>query len=113
MTEQRMGTAEATADPRQVTLAADRGHLEIEWDDGTRDRASAGALRAASRSSGAVRARLDGRAVPPPGDLTIVAVNPIGHYALNLVFSDGHDRGIYPWGYLKEVARQESGREGN
>lgn len=113
MTERRTAPAETTPDPRQVTLAADRGYLEIEWNDGSRDRASAGALRAASRSSGSVRARVDGRATPPPADLTIVAVHPVGRYALNLIFSDGHDRGIYPWGYLREVAGRESAREGN
>ncbi|RUW64645.1 gamma-butyrobetaine hydroxylase-like domain-containing protein, partial [Mesorhizobium sp. M4B.F.Ca.ET.049.02.1.2] len=28
----------------------------------------------------------------------------IGSYAIRLVFSDGHDRGIYPWSYLREIA---------
>ncbi|SFV26131.1 gamma-butyrobetaine hydroxylase-like domain-containing protein [Hyphomicrobium facile] len=39
-----------------------------------------------------------------PEGLTIAAVNPIGNYAVNLVFSDGHARGIYPWPYLAALA---------
>ena len=30
-------------------------------------------------------------------DLTITAVEPVGNYAVRLTFSDGHDRGIFPW----------------
>ena len=28
----------------------------------------------------------------------------VGSYAINIAFSDGHDRGIYPWAYLREIA---------
>ena len=50
-----------------------------------------------------VRHAVDGWAVPAPPDLTITAVEPIGNYAVRLAFSDGHDRGIYPWAYLIEI----------
>jgi DUF971 family protein len=60
-----------------------------------------------------VRARVDGWAVRAGPDLTIVDVRPVGHYAVNLVFSDGHDRGIYPWVYLREIAGEEITSEGN
>ena len=30
-------------------------------------------------------------------------VRAVGNYALQLVFSDGHERGIFPWGYLREL----------
>lgn len=99
--------------PRKITLAADRRRLLLDWGDGREDSASAAALRDASRSSGSVRARVDGWAVPAAADLTIVDVRPVGHYAVNLVFSDGHDRGIYPWPYLRDIARQEISSEGN
>ncbi|MDN3637307.1 DUF971 domain-containing protein [Simiduia curdlanivorans] len=33
-------------------------------------------------------------------------VEPVGSYALKLVFSDGHDSGIYTWSYLYELASQ-------
>ena len=99
--------------PSEIALAADRRSLRIDWGRGQRDSASAAALRDACRSSRSVRLRVDGWAVPAPDDLTIVDVRPVGHYAINLVFSDGHDRGIYPWRYLKEIAAKESAAKGN
>lgn len=36
-------------------------------------------------------------------DILIEAVEPVGNYALKLVFSDGHDSGIYSWEYLHEL----------
>lgn len=99
--------------PQEIMLTADRRRLLIDWGAGRRDAASATALRDASRSSGSVRQRVDGLAVPAPDDLTIVDVRPVGHYAVNLVFSDGHDRGIYPWRYLREIAAKEIGAAGN
>jgi DUF971 family protein len=36
-------------------------------------------------------------------DVTIVSVEPVGHYAIKPVFSDGHDSGIYTWEYLYEM----------
>jgi DUF971 family protein len=90
--------------PHEIRLAPDRRSLFIDWGEGRADQASAAALREACRASRSVRAQLDGWAVLAPADLTIVDVRPVGHYAINLVFSDGHDRGIYPWRYLKEIS---------
>jgi DUF971 family protein len=92
--------------PQAITLAADRRSLLIDWGEGKAERATAAALREACRSSRSVRTRINGWAVPAPADLTIVDVRPVGRYAITLVFSDGHDRGIYPWRYLKEISRQ-------
>ncbi len=36
-------------------------------------------------------------------DVSVVAVIPM-HYGVQLIFSDGHDRGIFPWRYLHELA---------
>jgi DUF971 family protein len=36
-------------------------------------------------------------------DVTINEVEPVGHYAIRPVFSDGHDTGIYSWDYLQEL----------
>ena len=35
--------------------------------------------------------------------VALVEVRPVGHYALQLVFDDGHDTGIYSWSYLREL----------
>jgi len=55
-------------------------------------------LRAACRCGGC-RAR-----APDPAPVELVDAVPVGRYALNLVFSDGHDRGIYPWAWLSDWA---------
>ena len=37
-------------------------------------------------------------------DVTLIAVEPVGHYALQLNFSDGHNTGIYSWDILYDLA---------
>ncbi len=37
-------------------------------------------------------------------ELTLADAPPVGHYAVQLRFSDGHDRGVYPWAYLRELS---------
>jgi DUF971 family protein len=36
--------------------------------------------------------------------VAIAEVRPVGGYAINIAFSDGHDRGIYPWRFLARLA---------
>jgi len=38
----------------------------------------------------------------------IKAVEPTGHYAVRLVFDDGHDSGLYTWDYLHELGREHT-----
>ncbi|HEY2926015.1 gamma-butyrobetaine hydroxylase-like domain-containing protein, partial [Piscinibacter sp.] len=40
-------------------------------------------------------------------DVGIVALEPIGNYAVKPVFSDGHETGIYSWDYLYRLGSQE------
>ena len=49
--------------------------------------------------------RLQGAVPSDPVDLRIVRVDPVGNYAVNIAFSDGHDRGVYPWALLMHLAR--------
>ena len=39
-------------------------------------------------------------------DVNIVAVEPVGHYAVRLIFSDSHNSGLYSWDYLHELGSQ-------
>lgn len=89
--------------PNEIRISRDRKQLVIEWADGTCSRLDAGHLRANCRSSQAMRSALDGGAAPPPEDLHIADLRLVGLYAINLVFSDGDDRGIYPWRYLRRL----------
>lgn len=39
-------------------------------------------------------------------DVNIVAIEPVGHYAVRLIFSDSHNSGLYTWDYLYELGAQ-------
>ncbi|EAQ97412.1 gamma-butyrobetaine hydroxylase-like domain-containing protein [Congregibacter litoralis] len=41
-------------------------------------------------------------------DVAINDLKPVGHYALQLIFDDGHDSGLYTWDYLYRLCTQES-----
>jgi DUF971 family protein len=79
--------------PTEIRLNRNRTDLSVTWDNGATVIYPARLLRLA----------VDSLAVPPPCNLTITAVEPVGNYAVRVAFSDGHDRGIYPWAYLIEI----------
>jgi DUF971 family protein len=78
--------------------------LQLRWDDGHRSVLQARLLRRHCRSAPAQWLRLDGGTPEIAADLVITGVQPVGHYGINLAFSDGHARGIYPFAYLRELA---------
>ena len=71
---------------------------------------TASALRSACRCAHCKAAALKG-AVSSAGDpeVALRQAELVGHYALRLSFSDGHDRGIYPWSLLREMSASEAG----
>lgn len=89
------------APPLSVALARDS--LTLHWDDGIGTIAAA-TLRAHCRCALCQSARLRGHLAVPAGDeVLLVDALPVGHYALQLRFADGHERGIYPWQALREL----------
>jgi DUF971 family protein len=90
--------------PTEIRLEHGRSRLSVTWADGSTDAFPAPLLRDKARDANSVRFTVDGWAVPAAADLTITAIEPIGNYAVRLAFSDGHDRGIFPWAYLTEIA---------
>jgi len=90
--------------PTEIRLDRDRTCLSVTWDNGETCALPAALLRDRARDARSVRFEVDGWTVPAPRDLTITKVEPIGNYAVRLAFSDGHDRGIFPWAYLNEIA---------
>ncbi|PVB62376.1 DUF971 domain-containing protein [Labrenzia sp. 011] len=89
--------------PIEVRRTSQKKALVLTWENGQVSQLSARVLRDNSQSAGSKRLRLRGLDVPASDDLTIEAIRPVGAYALNLVFSDGHDRGIYPWSLLRDL----------
>ncbi|WP_426210074.1 DUF971 domain-containing protein [Massilia sp. TWP1-3-3] len=90
--------------PEQITNRRGEGVLEVLWEDGERQQATHRQLRAACKCSHCQSARLRGELAAPAANMRLDAIRPIGHYAVQLVFSDGHDRGIYPWALLRSAS---------
>jgi DUF971 family protein len=77
------------------------GLLALQWND-AEAHISHARLRGACPCSQCRAARLQGRVSLVSEDVRIVQVVAQG-YGVQLVFSDGHERGIYPWAYLREL----------
>ncbi len=80
--------------------------LEVAFDDGARFELPFEYLRVYSPSA-EVRGHGPGQETLQLGkhEVGIKAVDPVGAYAVRLVFDDGHDTGLYTWGYLHELGR--------
>jgi len=103
------GLSPDTPHPVELTVHAKSRVLEIAFDDGARFRIPFELLRVCSPSA-EVRGHGPGQEVLQTGkrEVEIVALEPVGHYAVKPIFSDGHDSGIYSWDYLHELgARQD------
>ena len=90
--------------PTNITLHASSRVLEIEYEDGQRFRLPFEFLRVYSPSA-EVRGHGPGQETLQVGkkDVAITALQPVGHYAVQPEFSDGHTSGIYSWDYLYEL----------
>lgn len=99
--------------PERLDLRQDGQSLRIVWPDGRTDVLAAALLRSECRSAGTLRDRIEGRDAAPAGDIRIIAMQPVGIYAVNIAFSDGQARGIYPWPFLAELARREDASQGS
>ena len=93
-----------TVTPTEIVLARDKSKIMISWPDGDKAELSAPLLRQRCNSARSKRARIDCAEEPITELLTISEIRSVGLYAINIVFSDGHDRGIYPWSYLRELS---------
>jgi DUF971 family protein len=100
--------------PDQIVLRDSGQTLIIDWPTGRSDSLSAARLWTDCPSSRARRQRIDGEERAAPAGLRITGVAPIGLYAVNIAFSDGHDRGIYPWSFLDRLgARLHAAPDGH
>jgi DUF971 family protein len=50
------------------------------------------------------------KTVPGKRNVMILEVNPIGNYAVRLVFDDMHSTGIYSWDYFAELGRDRAAK---
>lgn len=90
--------------PTEIRLKQDRQTLVIAFDDGVAHELRAEMLRVLSPSA-EVQGHSPEQRVTVPGkrDVKIVAVDPVGNYAVKLTFDDGHNTGLFTWGYLRKM----------
>jgi len=83
--------------------------LEVSFSDGSRFELPFEFLRVHSPSA-EVKGHGPGQEVLVLGkeNVGIRAVEPVGQYAVKLVFDDGHDTGLFTWKYLHELGRDRS-----
>jgi DUF971 family protein len=104
----RFMTMPKTAQPLAVTLHQGSRVLEVGFSDGQTFRLPFELLRVYSPSA-EVQGHGPGQEVLQTGkrEVDIVDLTPVGHYALQPKFSDGHDSGIFSWDYLYDLGSRQ------
>jgi DUF971 family protein len=94
--------------PTEIKLRTRSRVLEVAYEDGARYLLPFEYLRVYSPSA-EVKGHGPGQEVLVLGkqNVGIRAVEPVGQYAVKLVFDDGHDSGLYSWKYLRELGEQQ------
>jgi DUF971 family protein len=97
--------------PTEIRLKRAEKALEIAFDDGAQFRLPAEYLRVESPS-----AEVQGHSpsqkqlVPGKAQVGIERVEPVGNYAIRIIFDDRHDTGIFSWKYLYELGQEQDRR---
>jgi DUF971 family protein len=97
--------------PTEIRLRREEKRLEVAFDDGSRFAFPAEFLRVESPSAevqghGANERRI----VAGRRHVGIAGLEPVGHYAVRILFDDSHDTGIYSWDYLHRLGCEQSQR---
>lgn len=92
----------------------DNGSIRITWDDGSESVLTPSHLRRICPCATCREKKRDGESSPAKSmtlpvisaaearPLRVEAMRPVGNYAYNIVFSDGHDSGIFPFKLLRD-----------
>jgi len=82
--------------------------LSLTWQDGSVSSLPHEVLRSACKCAACEQHfRSTGQRIVATTGTRLTDIRPVGDKGLNLVFSDGHGRGIYPWAHLREIARAQ------
>ena len=94
--------------PTELRLAKDKRSLHVAFDDGTAFDLPAEYLRVTSPSAEVQgHSPAERKTVPGKRAVAILGVEPVGNYAVKLVFDDLHDTGIYGWDYLYRLGAEQ------
>jgi len=94
--------------PVTIRLRQASCQITLEYEDGTTFDLPFEYLRVYSTSA-EVKGHGPGQGVLQTGkeNVQVTSIEPVGNYALRLIFDDGHDTGIYTWQYLYELGAQQ------
>lgn len=94
--------------PQALTVHEQSRVLEVAFSDGASFRIPFELMRVYSPSA-EVQGHGPGQEILQTGkrDVLLVALEPVGNYAVKPTFSDGHDTGIFSWDYLYELGQRQ------
>ncbi len=92
--------------PTEIRARSTTRELYVQFEDGVEFTLPFEYLRAYSPSAevtghGGPRLLIGGK-----GNVGIEAIEPVGQYAIRIVFDDGHDSGLYSWRILRDLGEQ-------
>nr|WP_316643895.1 DUF971 domain-containing protein [uncultured Roseateles sp.] len=102
------GLTPSTPTPTAVTAHQQSRVLEVSFSDGATFRIPFELMRVYSPSA-EVKGHGPGQETLQTGkrEVGLVALEPVGHYAIKPTFSDGHDSGLFSWDYLYHLGSQQ------
>ena len=94
--------------PEEIRLSKSKDRLFVKFDNGYETTLSAELLRVESPSA-EVQGHGIGQKTTPTGKgkVTIMALEPVGNYAIRIRFSDGHDTGLFSWDILYDYGQRQ------
>ena len=97
--------------PTDIRLRKKSRLLTVSFDNGKEFELPFEYLRVYSPSA-EVKGHGPGQEVLQTGkeEVQVAGLEPVGHYALRIIFDDGHDTGLYTWSYLYELGAEQTKR---
>jgi len=97
--------------PRELRVSKDRKLLTVTFDGDASFELTAEMLRVLSPSA-EVQGHSPEQRVTVPGkkNVAIANIEPVGNYAVRIIFDDRHDTGIFTWAYLHTLGEEKAER---
>jgi len=97
--------------PSEIRLQKKSRQLSIDFEDGSQFELPFEYLRVCSPSA-EVKGHGPGQETLQTGkeNVRVTALEPVGHYAIRLIFDDGHNTGLYTWNYLYALGAEREQR---
>ena len=92
--------------PSHIALHQMSRELEIHFNDGSQYHLPCEYLRVFSPSAEVRAAKNRGEIIRGKQEVNISNIEPMGSYAIRILFDDGHDSGVYSWSTLKSLSEQ-------